>query len=267
MPILRVPDGAEINYVVDRFAWPWETPETILCVHGLAESTKAWVPWIPYLARLGAVVRMDQRGFGESSPMAEDFAWSLDMMAGDVIRIIEAVSPEGAHVVGAKIAGPVTIRAATRRPDLIKTLTLVGTPIKGPSEDKWISTVEENGVRPWAEGTMDVRLEGMSDEAKAYWTDMMAATPKSTILGFFRFVTTIDVEDDLAKIRCPTLVIASDNVRRPIQETEAWQKTIPNSEISVVPGSGYHAAATEAVFCAKATSAFIAKHMGAEELL
>lgn len=267
MPKLPVPPGAEINYVVDNFAWPWETPETILCVHGLAESTKAWAPWVPYLARLGAVVRMDLRGFGDSSPMPEDFNWSLDTMADDVIRIIETVSPEGAHIVGAKIAGPVTIRAATRRPELFKTLTLVGTPIHGPSEDKWIPTVEEKGVRPWAEGTMDVRLEGMSDAAKAYWTDMMAATPKSTILGFFRFVTSIDVHDDLAKIPCPTLVIASDNIRRPIQETQKWQKLIPDSDIAVVPGSGYHAAATEAVFCAKATSEFIAKNMGSEDLL
>jgi len=267
MPKLPIPQDGEINFVVDNFAWPWDTPETILCVHGLAECTRAWVRWVPYLARLGCVVRMDQRGFGDSSPMPEDYPWSLDVLADDVVRMIETVAPEGAHLIGGKIAGPVTIRAATRRPDLVKTLTLVGTPIVGPSEDAWISTVEEKGVRAWAAATMDVRLEGMTDAAKAYWIDMMAATPQSTILGFFRFVTSIDVHDDLAKICCPTLVIASDNIRRPIQETRDWQEKIPHSVLALVPGTGYHAAATEAVECAKLTSGFIAKHMGTAALL
>lgn len=266
MPKLPIPPNGEINFVVDDFAWPWDTPETILCVHGLAEGTWAWAPWVPYLARLGRVVRMDQRGFGASSPMPENFDWRLDTLADDVARLIEQAAPGGAHLVGAKIAGPVCIRTATRRPDLVKTLTLVGTPIVGPSEDAWISSVAENGPRPWAEATMDRRLEGMSEAAKAYWTEMMAATPRSTILGFFRFVTRIDVHDDLPKIPCPTLVIASDNASRPISETRAWQETIPNSEIAVAPGSGYHAAATEAVECARLTAAFLARHMNAAEL-
>lgn len=267
MPKLPIPPDGEINYVIDDFAWPWNTPETILCVHGLAECTRAWVRWVPYLARLGRVVRMDQRGFGESSPMPEAFAWTLDTLADDVVRMIEAIDPEGVHLIGAKIAGPVTIRAATRRPDLVKTLTLVGTPIVGPSEDAWLETVAEKGVRAWAAATMDARLEGMDEAAKAYWIDMMAATPQSTMLGFFRFVDSIDVHGDLANIRCPTLVIGSDNPRRPVQATREWQEKIPNSELAVVPGTGYHAAATEAAECARLTSDFIAKHMGEDALL
>lgn len=259
MPKLPIPPDGELNYVIDDFSWPWDAPETILCVHGLAEGTWAWVRWVPYLTQLGRVVRMDQRGFGESSPMPTDFTWQLDTLADDVLHMIETVAPDGVHLIGAKIAGPVSIRAATRRPELVKSLTLVGTPIVGPSEDAWIEKVEEKGVREWAEKTMDARLEGMSDAGKAYWIDKMAATPQSTILGFFRFVKSIDVHDDLANIQCPTLVIASDNPRRPIQETRNWQQTIPNSELAIAPGTGYHAAATEAVECAELCSAFIKK--------
>lgn len=38
MPKLPIPPDGDINYVVDDFAWPWDAPETILCVHGLAEG-------------------------------------------------------------------------------------------------------------------------------------------------------------------------------------------------------------------------------------
>ena len=192
--------------------------------------------------------------------MAADFAWNLNQLADDVVHLVERVAPEGLHLIGAKIGGPVVTRAATRRPDLIKTLILVGTPIKGLEEHEWLAMVERDGVRAWAERTMEARLEGMSDAAKAWWVDMMAETPQSTLIGFFRFVSSIDVSGDLAKIACPTLVIGSDNPRRPIQDARDWQEIIPNSTLALVPGKGYHAAATQAAKCATLTADFIARH-------
>ena len=103
MPIS--PDG-EINYAVDDFAWPWETPESILCVQGVAEGTRAWVRWVPYLARLGRVVRMDQRGYGDSTPMAADFAWNLDQLADDVVRGIVIKEPDVYRLPVYPVSGP-----------------------------------------------------------------------------------------------------------------------------------------------------------------
>jgi 3-oxoadipate enol-lactonase len=262
MPKLPIKPEGEINYVIDDFSWPWEKPESILCVHGVAECTRSWVKWVPYLAQHCRVIRMDQRGYGKSTPMAVDYAWSLDQLADDVAALIEKEAPEGLHLVGGKIAGPVVTRCATRHPELVKTLTLVGTPVKGPTELEWLAIVEEKGVRAWAEATMDARLDGMSDEAKQCWIEMMGETAQSTQIGFFKFVSTIDVSDDLAKIACPTLVIGSDNPRRPIQVTRDWQEQIKGSELVVVPGTGYHSATTEAHECATATAAFIARHLG-----
>lgn len=188
--------------------------------------------------------------------------WSLDQLADDVAALMEKEAPNGLHLVGAKIAGPVTIRCALRYPKLVKTLILVGTRLVGPSEAPWLDRIDAEGVRVWAEGTMDRRLEGMSATAKRCWTDMMAATPLSTHLGFCHFVETIDITGDLAKIVCPTLVIESDKKARPIAETCAWQQEIANSELVAVPGTRYHAAATEAEECATAAAEFIARHIG-----
>ncbi len=108
----------------------------------------------------------------------------------------------------------------------------------------------------------DARLDGMSRAAKDWWIDMMAATPRSTMLGFFRYVSSIDVRDDLPEIQRPTLVISTDSPRRPIETVAAWQKQIPDSQLAAVEGSGYHAAATQADACAEAAAAFIAAHHG-----
>ncbi|MEQ8936913.1 MAG: alpha/beta hydrolase, partial [Amphiplicatus sp.] len=209
-------------------------------------------------ARHARVLRMDQRGMGGSSAMPEDYPWSLDGLADDVAALIEKESPGGAHLIGAKIAGPVVVRAATRHPKLVRSLVLVGMPIQGPSEPGWLPLLEKEGVRGWAAAPMDARLAGMSDEAKQWWTDMMARTPISTLRGFLPFLDQIDVSGDLTKIACPTLVISSDSPRRPIDGTRAWQEKIPGSKLAVVPGDGHHAAATQAAECAVLASEFIA---------
>lgn len=262
MPYLTVRPEAEIHISEDVFAEAWTTPETVLLVHGLAESVEAWRPWVPHLARHNRVIRMDQRGFGRSTPMPEDFAWSVDVLAADIAQVIEQLAPGGAHLVAAKVAGPMAIRATSSRPELIKSLSLIGTPILGPQQPDWLAQVEQESVRAWAAATMDARLEGMSREAKDYWIDLMAATPRSTMLGFLRFVGSIDVRDDLPRLQCPTLVVGADSKRRGIAQFREWQETIPDSRLVTAPGSGYHAATTEADFCAQAVASFIAERAG-----
>lgn len=260
MPTLTVTPAAEIHYAIDDFTDPWTRPESILLVHGLAECAEAWRAWVPLLARRWRVIRIDQRGFGRSTPMDEDFPWSTDTLAGDLAAVIERLAPAGVHLVAAKVAGPIAVRATRTRPELVRTLTLVGTPIVGPTQPDWLAQVEQEDVAAWAKATMDARLEGMSRAAKDWWIEMMAATPRSTMLGFLRFVSSIDVRDDLPQIRRPTLVISSDSPRRPIDAVAAWQQQIPDSQLVTVEGSGYHAAATQADACAEAAAAFIAAH-------
>jgi 3-oxoadipate enol-lactonase len=44
-----------------------------------------------------------------------------------------------------------------------------------------------------------------------------------------------------------------------VDETRAWQQTIPDSELLVLPGDSYHVAASDAVQCAQATLAFLGR--------
>ena len=44
-----------------------------------------------------------------------------------------------------------------------------------------------------------------------------------------------------------------------VEETRGWQRTIPDSELLVIPGNSYHVAASDAERCAEATLDFIAR--------
>ena len=65
---------------------------------------------------------------------------------------------------------------------------------------------------------------------------------------------------DVPKIVCPTLVIITEGSDlASVDDTCAWQQTIPDSELLVLPGDSYHVAASHAAQCAQATLVFIAR--------
>src|SRR3974390_2073651 len=128
MPTFQASPDAELHYEVDNFTAPWGTPETVLLLHGNAESGLAWYGWVPGLARHYRVVRPDMRGFGASRPMPRDFPWTLDIIIEDFVRLLDHLGIDRFHLVGAKIGGTIARAFAARRPDRVITLTVVGTP-------------------------------------------------------------------------------------------------------------------------------------------
>src|SRR5215468_9443899 len=266
MPTLRIPPDLDRNYLVDNFANPWSNPGTILMLHGNAESSAAWYGWVPRLAHRYRVVRPDMRGFGASTPMSRDFPWSLDVLIDDFCRLMDGLDVARFHLVGAKIGGTIARAFAARRPERVRTLTVVGTPPPyrmGAAEraPALIEAFEQQGVEPWARQSMAGRLGSTFPPAGVeWWTTFMGRTAVSTQLGFMQTIACADIRADVPKIACPTLVITTEGSGlASVDETRAWQQTIPDSELLVLPGDSYHVAASHAMQCAQAVLAFIAR--------
>jgi 3-oxoadipate enol-lactonase len=264
MPTLHIPPSLDLHYVVDDYNHPWRTPGTILLLHGNAESGAAWYGWVPRLARHYRVVRPDMRGFGASTPMPRDFAWSLDILIDDFCRLMDALDVERFHLVGAKIGGTIARAFAARRPERVRTLTVVGTPPPyrvGAAErvPALTETFETQGVEHWARENMAERLgSAFPPEGVAWWTRFMGRTAVSTQVGFMKTIACADVRADLPHITRPTLVITTEGSGlASVDDTRTWQQTIPDSELLVLPGDSYHVAASHAAQCAQATLAFI----------
>src|SRR5688572_26007536 len=95
---LDIGDDLRLRYRVDDFTDPWSKPQTVVCVHGFGESGEVWRAWVPHLARHYRVVRIDQRGFGESTPMPEEFPWSLDVLVEDLEHVVTALADGPVHL-------------------------------------------------------------------------------------------------------------------------------------------------------------------------
>ena len=264
MPSLKTADF-EMHYLVDDFTDPWTKPETVLLLHGNAESSAAWYGWVPHLARHHRVVRPDRRGFGASTPMPRDFPWTLDIIIDDHIRLMDALGIERFHVVGCKYGGTIARAFAARRPERVRTLTVIGTPPAsrpgGEVIPALVAEFEQHGLRPWAKRTMGVRLgSDFPAEGAAWWIDYMSRTAVSSMIGFNERINYVDIGTDMAKITCPTLVITTEQSGlASVEENRDWQQQIPNSRLLVLPGNSYHVAVTNPDACAKATLEFIAQ--------
>jgi 3-oxoadipate enol-lactonase len=251
-----------MHYEVDDYTDPWTQPETVLMLHGNAESSLAWYAWVPHFARRYRVVRPDRRGFGQSSPMPADFPWTFDVLIDDHIRLMDELGIERFHLISAKWGGTLARVFAARYPDRVATLTVAGTPAAArPGGDvipKLQSEFETRGTRDWVQRTMGMRLGSkFPPEAVQYWIDFMSQASASTLIGF-QPINYADISEDVAKIRCPTLVITTEGSGlASIEENRAWQERIPNSRLLVLPGDSYHVALTDADRCAEATVKFI----------
>ncbi len=258
MPHLALPD-CQLHYLIDDHTDAWTKPDTVLFVHGFTECTEAWRAWVPHFSRPYRMLRIDQRGFGLSTPAPKDYPLTTALYIADLEKIINDLAGGGpVHIVGGKSGGISVMAFAAARPDLVKTLTVSCSPVTPPNTDNWIPEMERDGVRSWAKRTQRERMGSQMPEAGIdWWSDMMGRTPLSTVHAYMRWVGGIDIREDIKRIQCPTLVIGTDTARRGRAIFEGWQKTIPNSELAILPIDGYHAAGTDPDLTAQTTLEFI----------
>ncbi|MBO0736828.1 MAG: alpha/beta hydrolase [Alphaproteobacteria bacterium] len=269
MPTFSAAPDLVMHYELDDFADPWREKQTILLLHGNAESSAAWYAWVPHLARHYRVVRPDMRGFGDSTPMPRDFRWTLDLLIDDFSRLLDMLEVSRFHLIGAKIGGTIARAFAARRPERVISLTVVGTPPplrEGAAEraPELADEFETNGVEHWARRTMAGRLGStFPPEGVEWWIKFMGRTAVSTQVGFMKTIACADIRADLPKIQCPTLVITTDGSGlASVDETKVWAQQIRHSSLLVLSGNSYHVAASHAERCAEAALDFIGQHPG-----
>lgn len=266
MPSLHLPPGLDLHYVIDDFTDPWRGAEAVLLIHGNNESGFAWYGWVPHLARDFRVVRPDMRGFGRSTPMKRDFPWTLDIVIDDYCRLMDHLQIERFHLVGAKIGGVIGRAFAARRPDRVQSLTVVGSPppvrLDLATVAERVREVETLGIEHWARRSMGGRLGSRFPKAGVeWWIKYMARTAVSTEAGFCATINFSDITEDVKNIKCPMLVITTEESGlASVAQTRAWQQQVAHSELVVLPGDSFHAAATDPDASALATRAFISRH-------
>jgi pimeloyl-ACP methyl ester carboxylesterase len=234
--------------------------EPILLIPGLGMDHTYYRFAAPLLAPDFEVHTVDPRGIGQSDKKAP---YNVESWAADFADIIEKIGHGPMHVVGSSLGGGTAMALAESRPDLVRSLVVVG----GFSElDR---AAELNfGLRARL-----IRKLGMSDEVADYmglWTltrefinsdegyaqmkANQANIRKNSAELYLAFVESVlawarclpGQENEpkfttrLPNIKTPTLVVSSDNDHLiPVELTAIIADRIPGAKLEVMRGFGH----------------------------
>lgn len=245
MPWAKIEDNLDMFYDVDDFTDPWKTPETIVLHHGIGKNTRMWYGWVPTLARHYRVVRLDARGFGQSSLQPAGYPWSLSNFASDLKNLLDYLKLDKVHIVGETLGGSVCMQFAFDYPERTRSLTICSSPFRlnSPVYREHADEIETKGMMHFAQNGMIRRLDpAKTDPAFIEWyANEMGKTSARTCYELLRAVSGADLSDNLRQIKAPTLIMTAQNFfLYPPGETLEMQRLIPNAQLKIFEGvSGF----------------------------
>jgi aminoacrylate hydrolase len=230
------------------------TGEPLLLVSGLGGVASYWNPNLPALsARYRAIVH-DHRGTGQSTH--SKIPYSVDQMTDDLVRLMDHLEIERAHLVGHSTGGAIGQTMALRHPQRLKRMVLFATWPKADYFFRKLFSVrrdlltklgKEAYVRagtlflypPWFIQANEKMLEERERLAIQHFPPVEVVA--SRIDGIVRF----DVAAELGRIRTPTLVLcAKDDAITPAYFSEELARKIPGARLQILPGGGHCASET-----------------------
>jgi pimeloyl-ACP methyl ester carboxylesterase len=106
--------------------------ELVLCVHGMAGAATNWTDFMAELAGEFDCAAVDLPGSGWSPRPATRAGYRISAHVAVVIKLIERLGRGPVHLVGNSMGGLIAVKVAARRPDLIRTLTLLSPALPDP---------------------------------------------------------------------------------------------------------------------------------------
>lgn len=253
MPLARV-NGVELFYKESGSG-----PETIVFSHGLLMDHEMFEAQRAALEAEFHVIAYDHRGQGQSQDPGSGY--DLDMLARDAAALIEALNAAPCHFAGLSMGGFVGMRLAARRPDLMRSLTLMNT---GAAAEKPLSRLRYGllsemvkfiGVKPFVGIAMKELFgrsarAGRDAEKRAMiecWTGKLKKRPRNIAHSILAVMNRTAVSrEELSKIRCPVLIIAGEeDTAQPPSYSEQLARLIPDARLIRIPACG-HSSSLEA---------------------
>ena len=276
MPFLERAGEPRLHYEFDDYTDPWKNAPCIMLQHGYARSAKFWRAWIPYLSRFYRVLRLDLRGLGESG---RDFdlerGINLNAYLKDFTDLLDHLGIASAHYCGESSAGTLGMAFAAERPQRVRTLSIISSPVAMSEEDKVsalaghpdrVTALRKMGSRGWLEASnAGRRFPANADPALLAWTlDEMGKSDVEVLIAMFRFVSNVDAAPYLPKIAAPVLALypAAAGVITKDEHTQLLREKVRNLRLVRVPLEAHSLQIVAPATCAQEVLYFIAQHDG-----
>jgi len=215
----------------------------VILSHHLGTNLEIWEPQLQPLGKSFRVVRYDIRGHGGTS--VTDGPYTIDMLAEDVISLMDALGIERAHFAGASLGGFIGQWLGASASGRIDRLVLINTaPRIGPRSgwDARIADVRANGMEAVVDASIDRWFTpGFVKRAPAVVQSLRSMLRQTSVEGYTgccAAIRDLDLRSLAPAIATPTLVIAGmADVATPPGESEWLARHIPNARCLTLPAA------------------------------
>ncbi len=242
----------------------------VFFVHGLLWSGRMFAPQIAALRGSFRCVAVDLRGQGKSQVTRGGY--DMDTLASDVAGIIEQLALAPVHYVGLSMGGFIGMRLAARRPELIRSLTLIDTAadreprLNVPKYLAMGMVGRALGFGPLIGSVMEVMFghsflqdPARAEERAALRAVLLRNQPRATQRATTGVIFRHPVEGELHQIRAPTLVVsgAEDKAIVPAR-SKRTAALIPGARFVSIPRAGHSSTLEEPEAVTAALREFLA---------
>lgn len=238
------PDGARIAWYEDG---PADAP-AVLLVMGLAYPAAMWFRQVPVLAERFRVLRLDNRGAGETGDVP-GAPYTVEAMAADCVAVLDAAGVDQAHVVGISMGGLVAQELALAAPERVRSLCLTAThpgiahAVMNPEAMAVLMKRGEMTPQEAAEASVPFNYAPSTprERIEEDWAVRFPLAASNT--GYLAQATGTsqwDGWDRIGGISAPTLVLHGElDALVPLANGRLVAERIPGSELVVVPDANH----------------------------
>jgi pimeloyl-ACP methyl ester carboxylesterase len=231
-------DGVEIVYETFGFGAP-----VILCHGFAAHSRQAWMAndWQGTLEKAGReAVLFDHRGHGRSEKLYNVEDYSIPIMAGDVLRLMDKLNIAKAPIVSHSMGAIITLYLAMNHADRLEAAVLIGIGeyMLKPNRDPGVMAEALTSKEPW----------NIEDEAAASFRAFVDSTRSDheALAACTQGIRHPLDKDALGKIEVPILVVgaAQDEFSGSV---EPLADAVSGAKHVTIPHTAHHSVLAEAL--------------------
>ena len=183
----------------------------VVFLHSLAGNASQWSAQLEHMRPHRRAVALEWRGHGRSG-MPDDEDYSFPAMAADVAEAVERLRLGRFVLIGHSGGGLVALQYAAEHPERVTGLLLVdpaGDARQVPPEqmESLMAGLDSDAYAETIEGYWRLLLSGSVPEVQERVLADLEATPKETVVGFFRAQMEYDPLPALRRYRGPKLSV------------------------------------------------------------
>ncbi|MHA1267286.1 MAG: alpha/beta fold hydrolase [Candidatus Helarchaeota archaeon] len=237
MPYFRTDRRNKIYY---SFIENAKATDTLVFIHGWAESHKIWRDQITFFQNSYQILTFDLRGFGLSSKPT--YGYSLSYHSKILHDLVNSLNLNNYWLIGHSLGGMITLKYCTKYSEEVKGAIVIDTTAYIPRTPSiWLNLgtffISKTLKQVWEKALKSVRMERRQILLRELIRDSESIPLYvSAACG----IAVLNSRIRLKLISCPVLIIVGSNDDlTPVSLSKKMHQILPNSHLAIIADTGH----------------------------